>query len=126
MRFSFCNRMQMRIRTENPDKIKVILKSYSKEDLTYNEPHFTLKLDRLKIDRKEVVKNILKPEKLVFVGVSESKNPNYEYVYDLYFKLSNNRLFKIPTSIKAKSLYLITIFKIRRKIQNEAFKYFRE
>ena len=118
--------MQMRIRTENPDKIKVIMKSYSKEDLTYNEPHFTLKLDRLKIDRKEVVKNILKPEKLVFVGVSESKNPNYEYVYDLYFKLSNNRLFKIPTSIKAKSLYLITIFKIRRKIQNEAFKYFRE
>ncbi len=117
--------MQTRIRQENPEKIKRMLSSFEEKDIEYNEPHFSLKLQREKIDRKEVIKNVLKPEKLVFVGVSASKNPNYDFVYDLYFKLSKNRIFKIPVSIKSKSLYLITIFKIRRKIQNEAAKYFR-
>ena len=82
--------MQIRIKKVNPDKIKRILRKYRKEDLEYNEPHFALKLEREKIDKKEVVKNILKPDKLAFVGTSESKNPNYDYVYDLYFKLSKN------------------------------------
>ena len=116
--------MQTRIRTENTEKIKNILRDYGKESIEYNEPHFTLKLDRLKIDRKEVVKNMLKPDNLIFVGVSESKNPAYDYVYDLYFRLSRHRIFKIPTSIKPKSLYLITIFKIRTRIQYEAIKYY--
>lgn len=116
--------MQVRIKTEDPEKIKWVLSTYSKEDIEYNEPHFTLKLDRQKIDRKEVIKNILTPDNLAFVGVSESKNPNYKYVYDLYFKLSKNRIFKIPVSIKPQSLYLITIIKIRRKIQDEALKYY--
>ena len=116
--------MQRRIKPGSISEIKARLSRFSKEDITYNEPHFTLKLDRQKIDRKEVLTNLLKPEKLAFVGVSESKNPNYDYVYDLYFKLSKNRIFKIPASIKPKSLYLITIIKIRRKVQDEAIKYY--
>lgn len=118
--------MQVRIKSESIEKIKEKLRSYTKDDIEYNEPHFTLKLDREQIDRKEVIKNILKPDKLSFVGVSESKNPNYNCVYDLYFKLSNNRIFKIPASLKPKSLYLITIFKIRRRIQDEAIKYYKK
>jgi len=118
--------MQIKIKKEDTEKIRNILRKYKKEDIEYNEPHFTLKLDRLKIDRKEVIKNILKPDKLILVGTSKSKNPNYEYVYDLYFQLSKNRIFKIPISVKPKSLYLVTIFKIRRKIQDEAFKYSRK
>ncbi len=118
--------MQVRIRSEDIEKIKKRLRDYTEEDIGYNEPHFTLKLDREKIDRKEVIRNILKPEKLAFVGVSESKNPAYDYVYDLYFRLSKNRIFKIPASLKPKSLYLITIFKIRRKIQDEAIKYYQK
>jgi hypothetical protein len=118
--------MQTRIRRENVEKVRNKLRGYDKEDVQYNEPHFTLKLDREKIDRNEVVRNILKPDKLAFVGISESKNPDYKYVYDLYFKLSKNRIFKVPASIKPKSLYLITIFKIRRKIQDEAIKYYQK
>ena len=118
--------MQIRVSKEDIEKIKSVLIKYKKEDIDYNEPHFSLKLDRLKIDRKEVVKNILKPDKLVLAGKSKSKNPNYEYIYDLYFKLSKNRMFKIPISIKPKALYLITIFKIRRRIQDEAIKYYRK
>lgn len=117
--------MQNRVKTENVQKIQEILKEYHVENIEYNEPHFTLKMDRLKIDKKEVVKNLLNPERLVLVGVSESKNVNYEHVHDLYFKLSKNRMFKIPASIKPKSLYLITIFKIRRRIQDEASKYYK-
>lgn len=118
--------MQKRLHTKNPEKIKEILRKYTKNQIEYNEPHFTLKLERQKIDRKEVIKNILKPDKLVLVGVTESKNPIYDYVYDLYFGLSKRRIFKIPVSIKPKSLYLITIFKIRTKLQNEAIKYYRK
>jgi len=118
--------MQKRLRTKNPEKLKKILSQYSKEQIEYNEPHFSLKLHREKIDRKEVIKNILKPDKLILVGISESKNPNYDYVYDLHFRLSKSRIFKIPISIKPKSLYLITIFKVRTRLQNEAIKYFRK
>ena len=123
---NLCLQMQTRFQTKSPEKIKKILWQYRKEQIEYNEPHFSLKLQREKIDRKEVVKNILKPDKLVLVGVTKSKNPVYDYVYDLYFKLSKNRLFKIPISIKPKSLYLITIFKIRTRLQNEAIKYYRK
>jgi hypothetical protein len=120
--------MQVRIKPEDPEKIKKILRGYKRGDIEFNEinDHFNLKLRREQINKEEVIKNILKPDSLVFVGVSESKNPNYDYVYDLYFKLSKHRVFKIPTSIKPKSLYLITIFKIRSKIQNEAIKYYKK
>ncbi|MAG20359.1 hypothetical protein CL618_02915 [archaeon] len=118
--------MEIRVKTENKEKIKKILSKYKKENIEYNEPHFSLKLDRQKIDKKEVIRNILKPNKLVLVGVSESKNPSYKYVHDLYFKLGKKRIFKIPVSIKPKSLYLITIFKIKSKIQNEAIKYYKK
>jgi len=117
---------QTRIGTRNPEKIKKVLRRYKKEDIEYNEPHFTIKLDRQKIDRKEIIKNILKPDKLMFVGVSKSKNPNYYYVYDFYFKTSKNRILKIPMSIKPKCLYLITVIKIRRRIQNEAVRYYKK
>ena len=40
-----------------------------------------MKLNREKIDRREVIKNILEPDKLVFVGVSESKNPKHKPIY---------------------------------------------
>ena len=115
--------MQKRLGLEDIENIKSILSKYNTENIIYNEPHFTLKLERLKIDRKEVVKEILKPTKLVLVGVSESKNKNYDYIYDLYFKMGKSRIFKIPVSFRTQSLYLITIFKIRRKIQNEATRY---
>lgn len=118
--------MQIRIKSGDIEEIKNRLKDYTQKDIEYNEPHFTLKLEREKIDRNEVIRNLLKPDKLAFVGVSESKNPNYDYVYDLYFKLSKNRIFKLPVSLKPKSLYLITIFKIRRKIQDEAIKYYQK
>jgi len=118
--------MQKRLEREDVEKVKNILKNFSSEQITYNEPHFSIKLERLKIDRKEVIKNILNPEKLVFVGISESKNPNFDFVHDLYFRLGKNRTFKIPISIKTTSLYLITIFKIKNKIQNEATKYYKK
>jgi hypothetical protein len=118
--------MQSKIRAENPDRIKQLLRQYERKDIEYNEPHFALKLNRQKIDRNEVIKNILKPDNLIFVGVSESKNPEYDCVYDLYFRLSKNRIFKIPASLKPKYLYLITIIKIRTRIQDEALKYYEE
>lgn len=116
--------MQDRIATVHPEKIKCLLRKYREHHIVYNEPHFSLKLMREHIDRREVVKHILNPHALVLVGVSRSKNPNYHFVYDLYFQLSKHRVFKIPASLKPKSLYLITIFKIRTRIQHEAFKYY--
>ncbi len=116
--------MEERIKKGDVKEIKDILRQYKKEDLEYNEPHFDLKLQRQKIDRKEVIKNLLKPDKLTFVGISKAKNRKYKYVYDLFFELGKRRIFKIPVSIKPKSLYVITIYKIRGNIQNEAIKYY--
>ena len=118
--------MQTRREAKDVEKIRQLLRKYARNQIEYNEPHFTLKLDRLQIDRREVLKNIRNPSKLVFVGTSDSKNPNYDYVHDLYFRLSKNRVFKVPASLKPKSLYLITIFKIRRRMQHEANKYYQE
>jgi phenylalanyl-tRNA synthetase beta subunit len=52
--------MQVRLKAENPDKIKELLRGYGKENIEYNEPHFSLKLEREQIDRNEVSRNILK------------------------------------------------------------------
>ncbi len=118
--------MQDRLKKADLEAIKNRLRSYSREDIEYNEPHFSIKLAREKIDKKEVIKNLLKPDKLVLSGISKSKNPSYKHVFDLYFRLSKNRIFKIPASMKSKSLYLITIFKIRRRIQDESIKYYQK
>jgi len=115
--------MQIRIRSERLEKLKRILRRYSRRDLDFNEPHVTLKLDRQQIDRQEVIRNLLRPKNLVFVGVSESKNPRFEQVYDLYFRLGRSRILKVPVSTSPKRLYVITVFKIRSKIQHEAAKY---
>lgn len=117
--------MQEKMRVASTEKIKTLLREYHKGQIRYNEPHFTLKLRREQIDRKEVVKNLLKPDRLVFVGVSASKNPNYLYVYDLYFQLKSY-LIKIPTSMRPKCLYLITLFKIQGRINHEANPYKRK
>lgn len=118
--------MQERLDSADVGKMRKRLRGYVRNNLEFNEPHFTLKLQVQKIDRKEVIKNLLRPDNLVFVGISKSRNPQYKYVHDLYFRLSKNRIFKIPVCLKHKSLYLITIFKIRRKVQHEALKYCRK
>ena len=116
--------MQTRIRAENPEKVKSILRTYKEQDIEYNEvnDHFNHKLKREGVNKQDVIRNLLNPENLIFVGVSKSKNPRFEYVHDLYFKIGKNRIIKIPTSMKAKSLYLITIIGMRR-IDDEARKY---
>jgi hypothetical protein len=118
--------MQEKKQPGHLESIKEQLRKYKRSQLEFNEPLFDLKLERRKIDKDEVIRNLLKPSKLAFVGLSESKNQNYEYVYDLYFKLSKNRIFKVVASLKPEGLYVITVFKIRRNIQNEALKYYKK
>ncbi len=115
--------MQTRIRAEIPEKIKVILNTYKEQDIEFNEinDHFNVRLHKLGINKKALIRTILKADSLVFVGISKSKNIRFNYIYDLFFEF-NNIILKIPTSIKPKSLYLITIFKIER-MEDEAKKY---
>jgi len=116
--------MQKRLGVADKEWIKQRLKKYAEKGITCNEPHFTNKLDLQNIDKNEVIHHILNPEKLAFVGASESKNRKYRLVYDLYFQTGKNRTLKIPASLKSQSLYLISVIKIKRKVQHEARKYY--
>lgn len=46
--------MQIRLRTVNIEKVKRILRRYKEEDIKYNEPHFSIKLEREKIDKRRL------------------------------------------------------------------------
>jgi len=103
-------------------KVKEELKKYSKEQIRFNEPHVTERCLLRDITKEEVIQNLLKPDKLVYVGEQESKFPD-EKKYDIYFVLSNTRAYRFPIVLKEKSLYVITVIKINRRWQRIVNKY---
>lgn len=48
------------------EKLKRKLKSYSREQIEFNEPHFTQQLEAREGSREKVIENMLNPEKLVY------------------------------------------------------------
>ncbi len=106
-------------------KVKEELSKYSKEQIIFNEPHVTQRCLLRDITKEEVIQNLLKSDKLVYVGEQESKYPN-ERKYDLYFVLSNTKAYRLPVVLKEKSLYVITVIKINRRWQGIVSKYERK
>ena len=106
-------------------KVKEELSKYSKEQIIFNEPHVTKRCLLRDITKEEVLQNLLKPDKLVYVGEQESNYPN-EKKYDLYFVFSNTRAYRFPVVLKEKSLYVITVIKINRRWQGIVSKYERK
>jgi hypothetical protein len=91
------------------DELKTKLKTYKKEDVIFNEPHFTTQLTMREGNKDDVIKNLLNPENLVSYYSEPGKYNDIKY--SLYFKVSSARTMKIPVIFdlnNKKSIYVLT------------------
>jgi len=104
---------------EDLEKLKKKLKSYNKEDIEFNEPHFTQQLELREGSKEEVINNLLKPDKLVYSY--QEKGKYGDIVHCLHFKLSNTRTLRLPVIFdinNKKGLYILTYIKRYRSWQS--------
>src|SRR3989338_10625385 len=96
--------------------IKQRLRDYSREEVGFYEPHFTINLNLREGNKEEVIHNLLHPEKLVFC--SESAGKYGDAIYSLHFQISNTKTLILPVIFNRnnkKSLYVITYIMRHRK-----------
>jgi hypothetical protein len=101
------------------EELKKKLKNYNKEDIEFNEPHFTQQLIIRDGSREEVINNVLNPVNLVYSY--HEKGRHGDTVHCLHFKISNSRTLRIPVIFDRndkKGLYIITYIKRYRSWQN--------
>ncbi len=103
------------ITEDNLEELKMRLKSYNKEDIKFNEPHFTQQLRLREGNKEEVINNILNPDKLMYSYQEKGRYGDAKHC--LHFKISNTRTMKIPLIFDnhEKSLYIITYIMSYRK-----------
>ena len=92
------------------------LKDYEKEDIVFNEPHFTNQLILREGNREEVIDNLLNPDKLMHATKECDSRGNV--VYNLFFKISRSRTMKLPVVFGKKGLYIKTYIMRYRRWQN--------
>ena len=100
----------------NIKEIKDKLKKYKKENIVFNEPHFTQQLMLRDGNRNEVINCLLNPEKLVYVY--QERGRYGDTIYCMHFKISNTRTMRLPTIFNKKILYIITYIMRYRPWQN--------
>ncbi len=76
------------------EKIKQKLRSYTRKDLIFHEPHFTQRLSERGESREEVISHLLNPDQLIYFKKETGKYGDTKYA--LYFELSPNRTLLIP------------------------------
>ena len=96
------------------DQFKCKLKSYKKEDIVVTY-HAELQAFIRQIDIDEVKKNIINPDKLVYVKQQESEKSNKEK-YDCYFAYSKHLYHRYILTVNRK-IIIVTIIKIDRDWQ---------
>ena len=107
------------------EEIRALLKKYTREQVTFNEPHITERCLWRNITKEEIVECLLSANLLVYAGEQEASTQK-EKKYDLYFTLSNTRAYRIVAVLREKSLYVITVIKINRRWQGMVSKYERK
>lgn len=107
------------VREDNLEEIREKLKKYAKEDITFNEPHFTQQALFREGSKEEVIQSILHPEKLVYSYQEQGKYGDTKHC--LHFKVSNTRTLRIPVIFNKdgeKNLYILTYILRYRPWQN--------
>ncbi len=97
------------IKEDDIQKIKNKLRTYTKKDIEFNEPHFTQQLLLREGNEEDVITNLLNPDKLVYSY--QEKGKYGDTIHCLHFKISNTRTMRIPVILdkdNEKSLYIIT------------------
>ena len=91
------------------EEIKKKLRTYKREDIIFNEPHFTNMLLLRDGNREEVIRHLLEPDQLVY---AYSEQGQYgDVVHCLNFKISNTRTMRLPVIFDKdgrKNLYILT------------------
>ncbi len=91
------------------EEIRRKLRAYKREDIIFNEPHFTNMLLLREGNKEEVVRCLLEPDQLVYSYEEEGRYG--DVVHCLHFKISNTRTMRLPVIFdrnSKKSLYIIT------------------
>lgn len=104
---------------DNIEELKKKLKNYKKDEIKFNEPHFTQQLISREGNREDIINHILNPEKLVYSYQEEGKYGDIKH--NLHFAISENRTMRLPIIFdkdSKKSLYIITYIMRYRKWQN--------
>jgi hypothetical protein len=97
----------------NLQEFKAKLKTYSEKDIIFTK-HAQIRLIIRDIDLKEVVKNIINPEKLMFFE-EQTTESNFKK-YNCYFSYSGNLTYRYVFTINGKIL-IVTAIKINRDYQ---------
>ena len=93
----------------NLEELKTKLRTYNKEEITFNEPHFSQKLLFREGNRETVIKNVLCPDKLVYFYEEFGKYGDIKY--NLYFEIEKLKTMKIPIILDKnckRNIYIIT------------------
>jgi len=99
--------------------IKNRLKKYAKNEIEFNEPHFTQQLILRGGYREDIINNLLNPDKLVYSY--QEKGRFGKIIHCLHFKISNDRTMRLPIIFDRnakKSLYILTYIMRYRNWQN--------
>jgi len=99
------------------EELKKKLINYKREQICYNEPHFSLRCAQREISKNLIEENLLNPNNLILAYSLEALN-EAEEKYEVYFKLSSNRTLKLIIVLRRESLYIITVMVRYRKWQN--------
>ena len=91
------------------EQLKRRLRTYSVDDILYNEPHVTMRLIERSGRRDELVNNLLNPDNLVFyrtdVGIYG------DTVHTFYFRIAEKETLLMPVIFDRggkKCLYILT------------------
>ena len=85
------------------------------ERIIFNDPHFSNQLVLREGKVKDVEKCLKDPSNLVYFHKDKGKRG--DWVYSLYFKISNTRTMKLPVIFAKKGLYILTYIMRHRSWQ---------
>ena len=83
------------------------------QEIEFNEPHMTLRLEQRGVEGKHIISNLRNPsnlEKVVDMGERENGRKKYK----LYFKISNKRTLWVMVLINSKIKVLTTNYLTRK------------
>jgi hypothetical protein len=101
------------------EEIKRKLRTYTADEIEFNEPHFTSQLMLREGSREDVVRHLLNPDRLVYSCSEEDRYGDTRHI--LLFEVSGSRTLKLPVIFdigNKKALYIITYIMRYRKWQS--------
>ena len=111
--------MEEENKEDNIEELQKKLRTYKREDIKFNEPHFSNQLILRQGNKEEVINLLLNPDKLVYSYQEKGKYDDIKHC--LHFQVSNNRTMRLPVIFdknNKKSLYIITYIMRYRPWQN--------